>query len=211
MQALQARLQEAGIWDEKLESEVKALWKYGIERIGNEALRDAVASFLCFVPLKFFTDHASRSGRFHPHWQNERHGTLRSIIESCVLVPPMAQYVPQLLDADLKPDQGAIDIALAATIISDTWKKEDIGDVHHGSAHGRVAAMHWIKFAHAQKLDPEIADAVAIGSIWHYGVYTPGWNPEMEIPPIAWLVHLCDAFTAQPTLATIYENKTVIT
>lgn len=211
MDALRERLTRAGAWDARLESELNALWKYGVERIQHAALKRTISDFLCIVPVVFFTDHASRSGRFHPRWQNERHGTLRSIIESCVLVPPMAQYVPELLDASMKPDPHAVDVALAATIVSDTWKKEDAGDVHHGKEHGRVAAEHWRAFALAAGLDPVLVEEVATGVHWHYGPYTPGWTRDSRLPPVAWLVHLCDAFTAQPDLAVIYENKAVIT
>lgn len=211
LKALQERLTASGIWDARLEAELKALWKYGIERIGNTALRETVKRFLCTVPVVFFIDHASRSGRFHPPWQNCRHGTLRSIVESCVLLPAMARYIPEILDSNLVPDAEAIDVALAATIVSDTWKKEDGGDPHHGSDHGRVAAEKWLKFALSDGLDPKVAERVAQGSFWHYGVYTPGWMPEVRLPPEAWLVHLCDAITAQPALAVIYEGKAVIT
>ena len=64
-------------------------------------LRGAVEGFLCVVPLVFFTDTASRSGRLHPPWQCRRHGTLRSIVESCVLLPGWARHVQELLDAGI--------------------------------------------------------------------------------------------------------------
>lgn len=211
MEKLRQRLTEAGIWDVKLENEVKALWKYGVDRIGDARLRQAVAGFLGIVPKVFFTGPASRSGRFHPPWQNGRHGTLRSIVESCVLVPGMAMYIPEILDAALRPDPHAVDVAMAATIVSDTWKKEDVGDTHYGAEHGLVAAEAWRKFAAGSGLEPAVVEEVAQGSIWHYGIYTPGWTPGTPLAPIARLVNLCDAFTARPELAVIYDDKTVIT
>lgn len=211
MKDLQERLTEAGVWDTKLESELLALWKYGIERIKDGRLRVTLERFLCTVPIRFFIDPASRSGHLHPYWQNGRHGTLRSIVESCVLVPVMAQYIPELLDANLRPDVHAVDIAMAATIISDTYKKEDVGDVHYGPRHGHVAAENWRKFALTDGLYASVVEEVAQGSMWHYGVYTPGWTPGTHLSPIAQLVNICDAITAQPTLALIYEGKAVIT
>lgn len=211
MKYLQERLTNAGILDLILQNELDALWKYGVNRIQDSALRKAIEGFLCIVPLIFFVDPASRSGRFHPSWQHGRHGTLRSIIESCVLVPAMARYIPEIIDVDLKPDQHAIDVALAATIISDTWKKEDVGDVHYGPQHGHVAAKAWRTFAEKDGLDSVVIEEVADGSIWHYGVYTPGWKHGVVLSPVAQLVHLCDAFTAQPVLARIYEGKAIVT
>lgn len=210
MDKLKERLQNDGIWDDKLEAEIKALYKYGINCIRDGTLRDAVEGFLCTVPAIFFTDHASRSGRFHPPWQNGRHGTLRSIIESCVLVPPMARYIPELVDEKFKVDTHAIDVALAATIISDTYKKADKGDIHYGPDHGRVAAEAWRAFALSRGFDPAVVEEVVDGSIWHYGIYTPGFVHGTPLSPVSRLVHLCDAFTAQKELALIYQAKTVV-
>ncbi len=211
MKHLQERLRKAAMLDSNLQNELNALWKYGVERIKDSALRESIEKFLCIVPLIFFVDPASRTGRFHPAWQLGRHGTLRSIIESCVLVPAMAQYIPEILDIDLKPDPHVIDVALAATIISDTWKKEDVGDIHYGPEHGRVAAEAWRKSAEKDGLESRVIEEVAEGSIWHYGVYTPGWKPGVALSPITRLVNICDAFTAQPSLALIYEGKKTIT
>jgi hypothetical protein len=156
-----------------MEQEVTALWGYGVERIQDPDLRRAIAQFLCVVPVNFFLTPASKNGNMHPRWQLGRHGTLRSIIESCVLLPGLARYIPEILDAEHKLSALAVDIALAATLVTDSWKKEDQGDVHYGSAHGRVAAEAWRKFATFQDLDPETVEKVAEASIWHLGVYAP--------------------------------------
>lgn len=208
MEHLQQRL--ANVWDAKLEAELIALWKYGVNRIEDERLRATVARFLCVVPRIFFTDHASRSGRFHPAWQNGRHGTLRSIIESCVILPPMARHVSEILNDRMEPDPRAVDVALAATIISDVWKKEDEGDIHHGDGHGRVAAEKWQAFARAEGLDPELAHGVADACFWHFGIYTPEWNRGTVLSPVARLVNACDVATSFAELSLVYEGKPVV-
>lgn len=210
MKHLQTRLEEAGVWDERLGLEIAALWKYGVDAIGDEELRAAVGDFLCVVPKIFFTDHASRSGRFHPPWQNGRHGTLRSIIESCVVLPGFARHVPEILDERMEPDPRALDVALAATIVSDVWKKEDAGDIHYGAAHGRVAAERWTAFATARGLDPRVVRDVADGSFWHFGVYTPEWTRGTALSPVARLVNVCDVATSLSQLALVYDGKAVI-
>lgn len=210
MDELKARLTEAGLWYAELEAEIKALYKYGINCIKDEKLRDTVWQFLCIVPVRFFIDPASRSGRFHPPWQLGRHGRLRSIVESCVLLPALAQYIPEILDGNFVPNNHALDIAFAATIISDTWINEDQGDIHHGPDHGRVAAEHWRAFALTRGLYYLTVEEVAEGAAWHYGIYTPDWTPEHTFSPVAYLVHLCDAITAQRALALIYDGKAVV-
>ncbi len=210
MEELQRRLEKAGVWDWALEMEVRALWKYGVEPIRDERLRATVARFLGIVPLAFYTDVASKSGRFHPPWQRKRHGTLRSIVESCALLPGWARHIPEILDDRMEPDPRAVDLALAATIVSDVWKKEDAGDVHHGAEHGRVAAERWAPFARGEGLDAETVDAVADASVWHMGLYAPGWTRATVLTPITRLVNFPDVATSLSQLAIVYEGRTVI-
>ncbi len=210
MEELQRRLEKAGIWDFALEMEIRALWKYGIEPIGDERLREAIARFLGIVPQEFYTGAASRSGRFHPPWQRKRHGTLRSIVESCAVLPGWARHVPGILDERKEPDARAVDIALAATIVSDVWKKEDAGDVHHKDQHGRIAAEHWTPFARRCRLDGPTIDLVAEASVWHMGVYAPDWTPATRLPLVARLVNLADVATSLSQLEIVYDGKTVI-
>ncbi len=211
MKELSERLAEAGLMDDVMRAELLALWKYGVDPIGDEHLRRTVERFLCIVPLAFFTDIASKSGRFHPPWQNKRHGTLRSIIESCVELPEWARHIPEILDDSMNPDPHAVDLAFAATIISDVWKKEDIGDVHYGPEHGRIAAERWRPFALAEGLDPAVVEQIADASVWHMGLYSPGWNRQTVFTPVARLVNIPDIATSLPSLALIYEGKTVVT
>lgn len=210
MEELKRRLEGKGAWDAQVEAEVRALWKYGLAPITDEKLRRTVERFLLIVPVTFFTGYASRSGTHHTPWQNGRCGTLRSIVESCVILPDMARYDPALLDENKHPVVYFVDAALAATIISDVWKKEDEGDVHHGPQHGRVAAEHWRAFAAAEGLDRTLAEDIAHACHWHFGIYAPDWTPETVLSPVAQLVHRCDYVTAQGSFALIYEGKKVI-
>lgn len=207
MQRLKERLEKAGVWTPRLESLVAALWKYGIDRIGETGLRETVIDYLVErAPLAFFTTTASQDPNAHTPWQQQVNGGLRGIVESCVLVPPMAKYVTGMLDASKQPIPLAVDVALAATIVTDTFRVDDEG-LRPGSAHGRVAAGVWKIFALSKrKTYPFIIDKVADAVFWHYGVYTPEWREGVHLSPEAWLTHLCDAFTSRRELATIFEG-----
>ena len=210
MEALIYRLKKAGIWSRALAWRVRALWKYGVEPISDPKLRSTLEEFLLVVPFAFYTQPASHSGRFHPPWQNVAHGTFRSIVESCIILPDWARHVPEILDAQKNPSQRAIDLALAATIISDCWKMEDYDDIHYGSDHGRAAAKRWIPFALAAGLDRRTTMEVADASIMHMGVYAPDWTTRTKLSPIARLVNIPDVATSIPSLKLIYRGKTVI-
>ena len=200
----------AGMWDEQLEMLLRALWKYGVMQIQDENLRSTVIKFLCVVPRIFYVDHASRSGNFHPWWQNGQNGTLRSIVESVILLPPQSRHIRGLLNEALEPNQHAMDVAYAATIISDTWKKEDHGDIHYGPEHGRIAAEHWRSFAHIKHLDAHVIEEVADACYWHMGLYTPGATLTTPFTPVTELVNACDVCTSHCELGVIYEPKLVI-
>lgn len=210
METLRKRLEAAAGWSVLTELELKAFWKHGIEAIRDEGLRTTVAAFLETVPLAFFFEPSSRSGKHHPPWQNGAHGTLRGITECCVILPRFAQYKPRLLAADKRPMALAVDVALAATIVSDTYKIDHAG-TDTGAAHGRIAAGEWKRFAEARRsLYPFLVDKVADAVFWHYGVFTPEWREGTVLSPEAELVHEVDALTAQKALAIIYRGKDVI-
>jgi hypothetical protein len=210
MEEIRKRIQATGAWSILTDLELKAFWKHGVEAIKDEGLRATVAGFLETVPPAFFTAPASKSGKHHPPWQNGAHGTLRSITECCVLIPPMSQYIPGMLGAGKRPNSLAVDVALAATIVSDTYKLDHDG-TDHGPAHGRIAAGVWKRYAAEQGWTYDfIVDKVAEAVVWHYGIWTPEWRPGVPLSPEALLVHLVDAFTAQKALALIYQGKGVI-
>ena len=55
METIKNRLERMGLWDKILERELKSLWKYGVKRIDNEAIRNSVTDFLSEeAPLSFF-------------------------------------------------------------------------------------------------------------------------------------------------------------
>ena len=67
METIKNRLERMGLWDKILERELKSLWKYGVKRIDNEAIRNSVTDFLSEeAPLSFFLNPASPSCRHHP-------------------------------------------------------------------------------------------------------------------------------------------------
>jgi hypothetical protein len=206
MDKLRERIERAGAWNPIAELELKAFWKHCIEAIKGTALREAVVRFLAeAVPVHFFLEAAG--GKQHPAWQNGRFGMLRNTTECCILLPFMAQYEPGMLDAEKKPVPQLVDVALAATIVSDTFKFDADGR-KTGPDHGRVAGKAWREFAEKLGTLPALViEKVGTASDWHYGVYTPGYVPGLPLTPETWLVHRLDAFFAQRSLEQLYHPK----
>ena len=205
---LRPRLDAAKAWKSELIALLHQLWEHGVDRIQEPGLRMLVDEFLRErVPIAFYLEPASPSGKHHPAWQNREHGTLLSIIESCVLIPPMAVAIPELVDRDRRPIALAVDVALAATLISDTFKTDDDGQPTKAE-HGRRAATAWREFATPRRRTyPEIVERVAEASVWHYGIFSPGWTEGMTFTPETKLVHIVDLATSLKELELVYASR----
>jgi hypothetical protein len=205
---LKLRLEVVNAWNPELAALLQRLWQYGVNGIHELGLRALVDEFLQErVPVQFYLEPASHSGKHHPTWQNREHGTLLSIVESCVLVPPMAVAVPALVDRNRQPISLAVDVALAATLISDTFKVDDDGKPTKAQ-HGRCAAEAWTEFALARRRTyPEIVKRAAEASFWHYGIFSPEWIEGTVFSPETQLVHIVDLATSLKALEIIYDSR----
>ncbi len=213
--SIQKRIEAKGAWNPIAELELKAFWKHAILPIQWTGVQHTVVGFLRDVaPVQFFTAPASPSGKHHPPWQNQPYGMLRNTTECCLLIPGMSQYVPAFVGVDRKVDPKWIDLALAATIISDTFKFV-ADDKTIGAEHGSAAAANWLVYARRRRWmnEPDI-EKVFDAVFWHYGIWTPQWRKEDDLArplsPLAMLVHQVDAFFAQNALAKLYNPKGVI-
>ena len=170
---LRPRLDAAKAWKSELIALLHQLWEHGVDRIQEPGLRMLVDEFLRErVPIAFYLEPASPSGKHHPAWQNREHGTLLSIIESCVLIPPMAVAIPELVDRDRRP------------------------------------ADAWTEFAVPRRRTlPEIVERVAQASVWHYGIFSPGWTEGMTFTPETKLVHIVDLATSLKELELVYASR----
>jgi hypothetical protein len=211
MEKLRARMEGAGVWNAEAALKLEEFWKFCVEAIADSALKLCLAGFLEEeAPAQFFCEGASATGRHHPSWQNQRFGMLRNTVECCLLVPAMAQYVEGMVDADRKPIPGKVDIALAATVVSDTFKVGANGE-RTGPEHGSIAAAHWKAYASRRQLVGEdVIDDVFSAVYWHYGIYTPAWRKGVVFTPETRLVHLVDAFMAQKSLERLFHPKGVV-
>ncbi len=211
MEKLRARMESAGVWNAEAAIRLEEFWKFGVEAIYDTGLKLGVACFLEEVaPAQFLYEGASGTGKHHPAWQNGRFGMLRNTVECCLLVPGMARYVEGMTDVEKNPIRGRIDVALAATIVSDTFKVGANGE-RTGPEHGSIAAAHWKAYASRRQLaDLDVIDDVFTAVYWHYGVYTPAWRKGVTFTPETRLVHLVDAFMAQKALERLFHPKGVI-
>jgi hypothetical protein len=212
MKRILERLDRIGERNEGSEAELAALWKYGIEKIAHPGLREVVARFLDErAPVKFFTESATRSGRHHPYWQNRPYGIVRNTVECCLLVPVMAQSFRGMMLEDMTGTiRDSVDVALAATILSDTFKVDANGN--RRDDHPKLAADDWSAFAPTTALVPqELIDRVTLAVRHHHGIWDPELDPAAKLPDEVWLVHIIDAFFAQKELELLYlPQRTVL-
>lgn len=205
---IRKRLPSSMAWTSDLVTLLNQLWMYGIERIQEPGLRKLIEEFtLERVPIPFFLEPTSHSGKHHPSWQNKPNGTLRHIVETCVMIPMLAQTVPGMLNRDKEPIQLALDVAMAGTIISDTFKTDVTGQSTKAN-HGRVAAQAWREFALPRRRTyPEIVERVARTCEYHYGVFSPGWTDGQELEPETQLVSIVDVASSSKIMELLFDAK----
>ncbi len=217
MRIIKERLKKLRLWDSVVEYELRALWKYGVERISNQALKESIIHFLEHeAPDGFFLNPASVSGKYHPAWQNRRCGILRNTTECCMLVDRFIMLKKELCDEDDNPLPEARDVVLAATILSDTFKYDAAtvepysGSRKANRGHGEVAADIWFK--HAGMVPSDMAREVYAATKWHLGRWTPGWTPTIgkKFSPCIEVVHIIDAVFTDKGLELLYYPKSII-
>ena len=217
MHIIKDRLKKPRLWDSIVEYELKALWKYGVERISNKALRESIIHFLEHeAPDGFFLNPASVSGKHHPEWQNRRCGILRNTTECCVLADRFIGTKRELCSAMDGVLPEARDVVLAATILSDTFKygaatvEPSCRGVKSVLEHGEIAADIWFK--NAGMVPSDMAREVFAATKWHLGRFTPGWTPEIgkKFSPCIEVVHLLDAVFADKGLEVLYRPKSIL-
>jgi hypothetical protein len=209
MEKIRARIEADGLWNARAERELRSFWTYGIMAITNLHLRTLVIDFLEeVVPRQFFTAPASPTGKRHPAWQNRRYGLLRNTTECCLFLPSFAQYKPGMLNEAWQVRSNLLDEAIAATVISDTFKV-DARDRPLGPQHGAVAAANWLAYASpSASVNPASIAAIYHAVFWHYGIHAPLYpllRPNMRKHPVTEIVHEVDAIFAQNTLAKLYR------
>ena len=140
------------LFSAKVEQEIRSLWEWGIDRISDENIRQAVKYYYLYkVPGQFFTAPSSTSGK-HPYWHNVSGGLVRHIAECCVSADRLLAVFGFVEDDDRTIHAPARDIVLAATVITDTQKNGiPWGDTSVRN-HGEIAANVWRDVAESCKL-----------------------------------------------------------
>ncbi len=218
MEKITAYLKENQYWDQIVKQELGALWKYGVERITDTNIKEAVIDFLENVaPVGFFVNPASASHKYHPRWQCKKSGILRNTTECCLLVDRFLQN-----DAEFCNEKGEVlskfrDIVLAATILSDTFKygyrRIDPENPQSGllnREHGKIAAGKWRASKKALQVQPEIREAIYEAIYWHVGRWTPGWTPGLPISKLTYITHTIDIVLTEKSLEIAFDAKEVI-
>lgn len=216
MEAIKKKLEDAGLWDATVEQELKALWKYGIQRISNYGVRQSVIDFLFEeAPLSFFVNPASPSKKHHPAWQNKKAGILRNTTECCLAIDMQLASYKKFCDHEDNVLAEPRDIVIAATILSDTYKydKEILNGVEMVSegkvnkSHGIIAAECWIKYRRRYEISGPVAHEIYLATYWHLGRWTPGWTDITKLPLLTDIVHRIDAAFADKSLELLYSPK----
>lgn len=187
------------------ESAAKALYDFGVNRIANPAVRDAVTTILStIVDPKFWDAPASSSGKYHPIWQNERSGLVRHTVELCCVAPQIARAFADLCTPDGKDlVQENLDVILAACVLHDAFKGGRPWGAYTNRAHASIAANAWEQVAPQRGVDARVVELVKECVTYHEGRWTPGGVPP-EMSSHAIVVHLADMVSSGKDLEKVF-------
>lgn len=186
------------------EYDILSLVHHGLDMIQDIPLRSAVTEFMDdYTPLDFYwRPDTAKDGPTH---HASQFGLLHSVIERLVMIPAIAPHIEVMCNTDGAMNALALDVALAATLISDTQYhgflntlKKNRGD------HAEYAAYAWRKFY--PKTDPSVtgrvvAERVADAALWHHGGNGLP-RPPSHIRPEMRLVALVNAFCTNKAIST---------
>lgn len=192
--------------------DTRMLWKYGVLRVQDAALRAALEDFFTnMVAPQFYTTPSSRTGKYHLSWHNKEGGLLRNTVECCKVVPFMMTAYPEFTDNSnpkfpkvLPEHQDAV---LAATMVSDSMKcGHPWGDTMIRE-HGIIAATNFLPVCEKYGVNGVLAKRVYDATYGHLGRWTPGFTAETKFGPHTQLTHLIDMFFTCKDLETLYTPK----
>jgi hypothetical protein len=228
MQTTIARLEHEGVKvDEELKAEIAALWHWGIERIANPALKTSLIEYYrTAVPWQFFVEPSSASGSHHPPHHNRKGGIVRHLTECCIFAPRLLELYGYTVLVEepkekrekknkkdevrrrlQKVDPQALDVVIAATLITDTFKNGCPWGEKTNPEHGDISAFEWTKVASRLLVDSSVINKVYIACYWHYGRWTPNQNAAgiLALPnPFTQIVHLLDAILTSDEIKLLY-------
>ena len=194
----------------KVEQEIRSLWEWGIDRISDTSIRQAVKYYYLYkVPDQFFSAPSSTSGK-HPYWHNVPGGLVRHLTECCISADRLLGIFGFVEDDDRTVSAFARDIVLAATVITDTQKNGIPWGDSSVRNHGEIAAKVWRDVAETCKLPADITDQIAEAVHYHYGRYTQvpeGQSKKRlnDLPGLVKIVHLLDVCSSNRDNELIYR------
>lgn len=196
------------------EKDLAALAYHGFDKIQNVPLRTAVTEFMNNeTPLDFYWSEVGPAiTKDHPNHHTNPFGLLRSVVERLVMIPALAPYIDGTSKNDGTVDALALDIALAATLISDTQHRGLLGILTKGS-HTEGAAYAWEKFH--PKTSPTvtqkvIAVRVTDAVLWHHGGKDLTSRKPLHIRPEMRLTALVNAFCLSKEIDLIYRARVTV-
>lgn len=193
-------------------SEVLSLWQWGIDRIEDKDLQQAIGFYYAYVvPVEFFVSPSSITGK-HPSWHNKPGGIVRHLTECCVKADRKIMEFGHVCvneQGGEHVDPDFRDRVLAATVITDTFKNDLPWGKTSVRNHGEIAARYWQMTAHG-RIDEATIKAIAEAVHWHYGRYTPvpKGTPRKELrdlPELVQMVHQLDMCSSDSNNEFIYR------
>lgn len=185
---------------------VKAL-ESELQLIENEELRNFVRQFLDEkVPNTFWYAPASSSGKYHPNFATQKHGTLLHTKYVCA-------WAKELMCLEQTPYYVAVnaDAIYAACILHDSFKYGYADDSEHTvDAHPQIASVEWtdfcIKQGYSHMCYAKFIAKIIECHMGQWGFSFPD-TEDQQLTECCEFVHLCDYIASRKLIDGLKEEE----
>jgi hypothetical protein len=211
--SIESTLKARSLWSAVMQERLEEFNRLCLSEIKDQSLLEIVIAFLVEkVPVDFYVEPASKSGKNHPSWQNNVGGILLNTAECCTGIDRKMRIYPELIDAAGKPLSNERDIIYVATILSDTFKPEDFGKQWSEWNHHQRAAEEFASYALSHGLDASWVDPIRDAIFWHLGRFTPKrekdmLNPRVTLAQTSFITHELDMDFSNRSLEEVFTRK----
>lgn len=155
--------------------------------IADDRLREWIDGKLQDAPEYFWTMPASTTGKYHPSYSLGEGGLVRHT--------RAAVYMALELSESYGLSTRELDLAIAALVLHDSWKKGKSAKSKHTVFEHPDIAAEWIREdAEPGSTRAQVAELV----LTHMGAN--GWGKNPPVSALQWFVHTCDYLASRKNI-----------
>ena len=208
-------------------SKAEEVFKDELAMIGDEAIKKFVLAAFEMVPIYFWTEPCSSTGKYHPRWNQGQGGIVRHTKVATFYASELTRAMVLTKEEVMRTGFGEKlyqDVVVAAMLLHDGWKHGPNYDGTFASMPANNCECHGVEWAnHLYKtlVEPTVAKgevpfkfkALLRGIAGHMGIWTgitrsqywPNHQKDSVVQKVCNVVHLADYISSRKPTDTMYQ------